>query len=204
VPVRDRALVLLPLVLFGLSIVAGCAREPQDVHEARLAAERFVAAMAGKDLAELRERATCIVSLQSVQGGNVLRLGPARRVPISLLDSLTSSASATHQRAESLWARPGGGDKDAQFDEVRRAARVEVIYRNALRAIALSRPGVLNDSETLLETRAIRMRIRYAGPVIGPKPVDREMILRLLKAPAGKWIAFSLYAAEDDPQPDGV
>ncbi|TMQ64207.1 MAG: hypothetical protein E6K79_07935 [Candidatus Eisenbacteria bacterium] len=203
-PVRDRALVLLPLVLFGLSIAAGCAREPQDVHEARLAAERFVAAMAGKDLAELRERATCIVSLQSVQGGNVLRLGPARRVPISLLDSLTSSASATHQRAESLWARPGGGDKDAQFDEVRRAARVEVIYRNALRAIALSRPGVLNDSETLLETRAIRMRIRYAGPVIGPKPVDREMILRLLKAPAGKWIAFSLYAAEDDPQPDGV
>ena len=203
-PVRDRALVLLPLVLFGLSIAAGCAREPQDVHEARLAAERFVAAMAGKDLAELRERATCIVSLQSVQGGNVLRLGPARRVPISLLDSLTSSASATHQRAESLWARPGGGDKDAQFDEVRRAARVEVIYRNALRAIALSSPGVLNDSETLLETRAIRMRIRYAGPVIGPKPVDREMILRLLKAPAGKWIAFSLYAAEDDPQPDGV
>ena len=203
-PVRDRALVLLPLVLFGLSIVAGCAREPQDIHEARLAAERFVAAMAGKDLAELRERATCIVSLQSVQGGNVLRLGPARRVPISLLDSLTSSASATHQRAESLWARPGGGDKDAQFDEVRHAARVEVIYRNALRAIALSSPGVLNDSETLLETRAIRMRIRYAGPVIGPKPVDREMILRLLKAPAGKWIAFSLYTAEDDPQPDGV
>ena len=48
------------------------------------------------------------------------------------------------------------------------------------------------------------MRIRYAGSVIGPKPVDREMILRLLKAPSGKWIAFSLYTAEDDPRPDGV
>jgi len=204
VAVRGRALVLLPLVVFGFSIVAGCAREPQDVHEARLAAERFVAAMAGKDLAAIRTRATCIVSLQSVQGGNVLRMGTVRRLPISLLDSLTSSAFATHQRAESLWAQPKGGDKDAQFDEVRRAARLEVIYRNALRAIALSNPGVLNDSKTLLETRAIRMRIRYAGAVIGPKAVDREMVLRLLKAPSGKWIAFSLYTAEDDPRPDGV
>ena len=48
------------------------------------------------------------------------------------------------------------------------------------------------------------MRVRYAGPIIGPRPVDREMILRLLKAPQGKWIAFSLYTPEDDPKPDGV
>ena len=202
--VRGRARALLPLVALMLSIVAGCAREPQDVHEARLAAERFVAALAGKDLAEVRQRATCVVSMQSVQGGNVLRVGTPRRLPVFSLDSLATVASVAHQRAESLWAQPRSGDQDAQFDDVRRTARLEIIYRNALRAIGLSRPDVLNDSRALLETRAIRMRVRYAGSVIGPKPVDREMVLRLLKAPSGKWIAFSLYTAEDDPQPDGV
>jgi len=204
VTVRGRALALLPLVVFAFSIVAGCAREPQDIREARLAAERFVTAVAGKDLAEVRQRATCVVSMRSVQGGNVLRVGTLRRFLVSSLDSLASSASAAHQRAESLWAQSRSGDRDAQFNDIRRTARLEITYRNALRAIALSRPGVLNDSKTPLETRVVRMRIRYAGSVIGPKPVDREMILRLLRAPPGKWIAFSLYTAEDDPQPDGV
>ena len=134
----------------------------------------------------------------------MLRIGPLRRFTVSSLDSLTSSAFVAHQRAESLWAQPRSGDKDAQFDDVRRAARREIIYRNALRAITLSRPDMLSDSKTPLETRVIRMRLRYAGAVIGPKPVDREMTLRLLRAPSGKWIAFSLYTAEDDPRPDGV
>ena len=199
-----EAPLLLPLVVIAFSIVAGCAREPQDVHEARLAAERFVAALASKNLAEVRQRATCVVSMQSVQGGNVLRVGTVRRFPISSLDSLTASAFVAHQRAESLWTQARSGGRDDQFDSIRRAARLEIIYRNALRAITLSRPDVLHDSKTLLETRAVRMRVRYAGAVVGPKPVDREMILRLLKAPLGKWIAFSLYTAEDDPQPDGV
>jgi hypothetical protein len=197
-----RLALALPLV--ALSIVTGCAREPQDVHEARLAAERFVAALASKDLAEVRQRATCVVSMQSVQGGNVLRVGDLRRIQVSSLDSLTSLAFIAHQRAESLWAQSPAGDKDVQFDGIRRAARLEIVYRNAIRAINLSRPGVLNDSKTLLETRAIRMRVRYAGAVIGPKPVDKEMVLRLLRAPSGKWIAFALYTAEDDPRPDGV
>jgi hypothetical protein len=117
---------------------------------------------------------------------------------------LAASASAAHQRAESLWAQAGSGDREAQFSDVRRTARLEITYRNAVRAIALSRSDVLHDSGTLLETLAIRMRVRYAGRVIGPRPVDREMILRMLKAPSGKWIAFSLYTAEDDPRPDGV
>ncbi|HKW50363.1 MAG TPA: hypothetical protein VJQ53_01380 [Candidatus Eisenbacteria bacterium] len=202
--VRGRDLALFPLAVLAFSIVSGCAREPQDVREARLAAERYVTALAGKDLAEIRQRATCVASMQSVQGGNVLRIGDPRRLPVASLDSLTSAAFVAHQRAESLWAQSRGGDKDAQFEAIRRSARLEITYRNALRAIALSSPGVLNDSKTLLEARAIRMRLRYAGAVIGPKPVDREMILRLLRAPAGKWIVFSLYTAEDDPRPDGV
>jgi len=201
---RGRALALVPPAVFILSMAAGCAREPQEVHEARLAAERFVAALAAKDLAQVRERATCVVSMQSVQGGNVLRIDPLRRFPLSTLDSLALSASRARQRAESLWVEATGGDKEARFDEARRASRLEVTYRNAQRAVAVSRPDVLHDSGTLLETRSIRMRVRYAGSVIGPKPVDREMILRLLKAPAGKWIAFSLLTVEDDPRPDGV
>jgi len=203
---RGRAPALLPLLAlaFAFAFFSGCAREPQEVREARFAAERYVAALAGKDLAEIRQRATCVVSTQSVQGGNVLRVEPLRRLPVSSLDSLAASASAAHERSESLWVQATSGDREAQFEDVRRTARLEITYRNAQRAIALSRPDSLHTSGTIVETRAIRMRIRYAGTVVGPKPVDRGMILRLLRAPSGKWIAFSLYTEEDDPRPDGV
>jgi hypothetical protein len=160
-------------------------------------------ALAGKDLAEIRNRATCVVAVQSVQGGNVLRIGQLRRLSVGSLDSLARAASLAHERAESLWVQ-AGGDREARFQEMRRTGRLEVTYRNAARAIAVSTSNALTSSSTPLETRALRMRVRYAGPIIGPKPVDREMILRLLKAPQGKWIAFSLYTTEDDPKPDGV
>lgn len=194
----------LPVAMLALSIASGCAREPQEVHEVRLAAERYMSALASKDLAVIRPLATCVVSAQSVQGGNVLRIGPLRRLPVSTLDSLATAAGIAHQGAESLWVRATSDDREARFNEVRRIGRLEVVYRNALRAIALSRPGTLQDSRAPLEARAVWMRVRYAGSVVGPKPVDREMILRLLKAPAGTWIAFSLYTKEDDPRPDGV
>ncbi len=163
-----------------------------------------MSALAGKDLAEIRRRATCVVTVQSVQGGNVLKIGPLRRLSISALDSLASAASRDHRTAESLWVSVGSRDRETLFREVRRTGRLEVTYRNAARAIALSSSNTILNSSTPLETRTVRMRVRYAGSVIGPSPVDREMILRLLKAPAGTWVAFSLYTAEDDPRPDGV
>ena len=163
-----------------------------------------MSALTEKDLAEIRRRATCIVTVQSVQGGNVLKVGPLRRLSVSTLDSLASGASRDHQRAESLWVNVRNGDREALFGEVRRTGRLEITYRNAARAIALSSSNALVNSNATVETRTVWVRVRYAGTVIGPTPVDREMILRLLRVQTGTWIAFSLYTAEDDPRPDGV
>lgn len=201
---RGRASTLLQVLALALAVASGCAREPEDVREVRLAAERYMDALARKDLAEIRNRATCVVAVQSVQGGHVLQIGSLRRLSLGTLDSLAAVASRDHRRAESLWVSAGNSDRETLFGNMRRAGRLEVTYRNAGRAAALSSSNRLLDSHATLETRTVRMRVRYAGSVIGPTPVDREMTLRLLRAPAGTWVAFSLYIAEDDPRPDGV
>lgn len=160
-------------------------------------------ALARKNFEEIRERATCLVAVQSIQGGNVLRIDPPRFIPLSALDSLATTSATAHRTADSLWIR-GGGDREALLANSRRAGRLHITYRNASRAVAASSAEVVQGSSMRLETRALRMRVRYAGPLVGPKPVDREMVLRMLRAPLGKWIAFSFYTADDDPKPDGV
>ena len=48
------------------------------------------------------------------------------------------------------------------------------------------------------------MRVRYSGTPVGKKPADTEQVLRMVRAPSGKWIAFSFFTADEDPRPDGV
>jgi hypothetical protein len=79
-----------------------------------------------------------------------------------------------------------------------------VVYRNASRAITLSAPGWVAGADSTVETRVVRARFRYEGPVIGPRPVDREELLRLLRAPGGRWIVFSVFVREDDPAPEMI
>ena len=56
----------------------------------------------------------------------------------------------------------------------------------------------------MLETRIVHARFRYAGPLVGPRPVDKEEIVRLLRVPGGRWVVFSVYLAEDDPRPEMI
>jgi hypothetical protein len=188
----------------ALLLASGCARESPEIREVRLAAERYLAALARKDFDEIRDRATCLVPVQAIRGGHVLRIDAPRRVTLATLDSLLSSSAEAHNRADSLWVQAKEGDREALFQASRRVGRLHITYRNAIRAAALSQPDSLHGSATLLDARPLRVRIRYAGALVGPKPVDRELILRLIRAPEGKWIAFSLYTVEDDPRPDGV
>ena len=160
-------------------------------------------ALARKNFEEIRERSTCLVGVQSIQGGNVLRIDPPRFVLLSSLDSLATTSAASHRKADSLWIS-GSGDREALLEASRRAGRLHITYRNASRAVAASSTEAVHGSSTRLETRAVRMRVRYAGPLVGPKPVDREIVLRMIRAPLGKWIAFSFFTADDDPRPGGV
>ncbi|MGH7680699.1 MAG: hypothetical protein ACRENN_01775 [Candidatus Eiseniibacteriota bacterium] len=205
---RLRRVPALPLGLTVLVLATllgqGCGREPEATRAIRLSAERYLDALARKDFDEIRKRATCLVPVQSVQGGNVLRIDPTRSGALGTLDSLASVSARLHRATDSLWIHAGEGNREAMFQASRRAGRLEITYRNALHAISVSLPDSLPGSKTRFESCAVRVRVRYAGELVGPKPVDREMILRMLRAPAGAWIAFSLYTVEDDPRPDGV
>jgi hypothetical protein len=194
------AVAVLALAFLG----PGCAREAPDVHEARLAANRYLNALAKKDVDELRARSTCVVAMQWIRGGNVLQIGPVRRLALGMLDSLVMASARAHQTADSIWMRGSDEERETLFQASRRTGALEAVYRNAIRAANLSDPTSLQGSSSVLETRAIRVRIRYAGEPVGPRPVDREEVLRLVRVPTGKWIVFSLYTTEDDPHPDKV
>jgi len=194
----------VPALAAALLLLGGCAREAPDRREARLAAERYLAALADKDVAALARRATCVVPTASIRGGHILRMETPNRLTNASLDSLAQTAEQAHRAADSLWSRASESNADSLHQLASRWRRVHMIYRNAIRAATLSHPDTMLSGDAPLETREIRVRIRFGGPLVGPKPIDREEILRMLRAPAGTWIAFSLFLPVDDPMPDGV
>ena len=186
------------------ALLAGCAREAPDVREARLAGERYVDALARKDLQQIRARSTCVASYQSLKGGNILQVGDVRHVTVATLDSLADAAAETHERADSAWGAAPDSTEDRIFQQMKMISRLQFVYRSAVRAIALSRPDSLIGSNAVLDTRTLRVRVRYAGEAVGPRSIDKEVLLRLIRAPGGQWIAFSFYSKEDDPRPERV
>ena len=186
------------------ALLAGCAREAPEVHAVRLAAERYVDALAHKDLQQIRTRSTCVVSYQWLKGGNVLQIGEVHRVTVGTIDSLVRAADEAHRVADSAWAAAPDSIQDHLFKRALTIGRLNFVYRSALRALALSRPDSLFGSDATLETRTLRMRVRYAGEAVGPRSMDKELLLRLIRAPGGQWIAFSFYSKEDDPHPERV
>ena len=166
----------LTALVLSATLPAGCTREPEATRGIRLSAERYLSALARKDFDEIRKRATCLVPLQAVQGGNVLRIDPTRRTTLGTLDSLAAVSAKLHRETDSLWIRAGEGNRETLFQASRHAGRLEITYRNALRAVSVSRPDSLAGSKTQVETCSVRVRVRYAGELVGPKPVDREMI----------------------------
>lgn len=187
-----------------LALAAGCAREAPDAKATRLAAQRYMSALAKKDLQQLRQRSTCVVSMTSFLGGNVLKVGDARALTLGALDSLEAAAREAQAKADSLWLGAADEAREALRTTRIRAGRLHMTYRNAIRAVALSAPDTLQSTSAILSTRAVRVRVRYGGPLVGPKPIDQEQILRLIRASGGEWIVFSMYRPEDDPRPGGV
>ncbi len=190
----------LAFALAGL-LLAGCAREAPDVQAVRKASERYLRALARKELEVLRTTSTCVVSMNTVAGGRVLSIGPAEPGRMAGLDSILAAAETDQRRADSLWYRASPANADSLYRWRRRLGLRYVVCRNAQRAIQLSLPDSAVTGATPIETRRVMVRVRYAGALIGPRPVDREEVLRLLKAGAGRWIAYSLYLTRDDPMP---
>jgi len=185
-------------------LAGGCSREAPGVKEARLAAQRYMRALERKDLEDIRARSTCAVSYQWIRAGSVLRVGSSRKLTIGALDSLRAIAARVHRSADSAFVVADAKRTEAAHQEALAKARLHTLYHNAIRAVEKSNPDTLLGSGAAVETRTVRMRVRYAGAPVGKKPADTEQILRMIRAPSGKWIAFSFFSAVEDPRPDGV
>ena len=199
-PARSR---LLPsaLLLFAL-LLTGCAREAPDVREVRAAAQAYFRALEQQDLKQIAERSTCVVSTNSFAGARVLAVGSSRWMRLGDLDSLVRASMMDQRNAQAAWGKAKDVTADSLFGLVRLRASQASIYRNAVRAVPLSAPGVLVGRDSTLEVRSVQARFRYSGEVIGPKPIDRQQTVHLLRAPRGKWIIFSVFLRDEDPTPD--
>lgn len=189
-----RALAALLLLL-----LAGCAREAPDVQAVRKASKRYLAALVRKDVDEVKRIATNVVSMTSIVGGRVLSIGPAEPRRVATLDSLLDAADRGRQVVDSLWTRSRDATADSLFQRLRGLNRLYVTVRCAQRAAQASLPESALVRATPVELRLVRVRVRYAGDRVGPRPVDREMLLRMVRAGRGDWIVFSLYLPADDP-----
>jgi len=198
------AALALASALVGVLLLAGCAREAPDVREVRKAAQEYLRALARRDPKEIQERSTCLVSTNSLVGGRVLRVEPAHRVRMAVIDSLGRVSSGAQRAADSAWAQADEASADSLFRRARLVSNRISVYRSASRAVQASAPGAVVASDSTLEMRIVRARVRYAGPVVGPRPVDREHLVRLLRVPGGKWIVFSFYLVADDPEPEMI
>ena len=203
---RSSARSLPPLLAlaFVALLLAGCSREAPDIREVRKATDAYFKALERRDVKQIAERASCITSTNSFVGGRILNIRPTQHVRMAALDSLVRTSFAGQKTIDSLYAYATEATADSLFNRARYFSVVSSIYRNAIRAVPLSSPGTVIAADSTLETREVRARFRYAGPVIGPRPVDREQLVRILRAPGGTWIVFSVYPTDEDPKPEMI
>ena len=182
-------------------LLAGCAREAPDVQAVRKASERYLAALVRKDVDQVKQLSTILVSMTSISGGKVLSIGPPEPGRIRLLDSLLAATDEERRLADSLWSRARVANAELLFQRARLLNRRHVVIRCAQRAAQASLPESLLTGDSPVETRRVTVRVRYSGERVGPKPVDREQVLRLLRAGSGNWIVYSFFLTADDVWP---
>ena len=136
-------------------------------------------ALVRKDVEEMRSRSTCAVSYQWVGGGSILQIGEPRRLTLGGLDSLRNLAAMTHRSADSAFVVADASRTEAAHQVALAKSRLHSLYHNAIRALAKSHPDTLLGSDAPLETRTVRMRVRYTGAPVGKKPSDTEQLLRM-------------------------
>ena len=192
---------LLFTVAVSASALAGCARESPEVREVRKTTNDYVRAIRRQDQKEIADRSTCLFPGQYLAGARILSIEAPRRVRAGAVDSLARSEALAQRTADSIWARASDVTADSLFRLARGISFRASVYRCAARAIQLSSPQSIVSSDSTLESRAVRAQFRYSGEPVGPRPVSRETIVRLLRAPGGRWIVFSVYTKEDDPGP---
>jgi hypothetical protein len=191
--------------LLALLFCPSCATPSLEDRAAARAAIRYLAALSAHDARALHDRGTCDLPSGAILGANLLRVEPIRFVERETLDSLASAAAQGERRAAGDQSRATERDADSLWLRWRLLARRASLYSNAVRAASRSAGSTASRpvSTRWIVCRA-HVRIRWGGPLVGPEPVDREHLLRILAAPGGAWIVFSLFQVEDDPVPGPI
>lgn len=182
-------------------LLGGCARRDPETWAVRKVSERYLRALVRKDVQEVKRLSTVVVSMTSIAGGRVLSVGPAERTRLGTLDSLLAAVDRERRTTDFLWSRATDEKADSLFQAVRLLNRRQVIVRCAQRGAQASLPESALTSGAPIELRRVLTRVRYAGERVGPKPVDRELVLRLIRAGSGDWIVFSFFLGADDVWP---
>jgi hypothetical protein len=76
-----------------------------------------------------------------------------------------------------------------------RAARQSARDRDAAPAAGLGSPH--DEGDGALQSIRAHVMVRYAGPAVGPDRIERDMVVRLLRAPGGPWIVYAFDLASD-------
>ena len=198
------AVTLGAALLVGL---AGCRPEPTEVREARPVIREFSTALRSQDEARLRSLATCVVEAAGVLDARLRYIEPPGEIRRAALDSLATLYGNAHRMADSLYtsAPDSVADLESRFDRTRSLARRAATTRAALHAAersaaATSVPSGDSGREALRTLRA-HLLVRYGGDTVGPAPIERDTIVRLIRAPGGAWVVYAFDLASDAPGP---
>lgn len=187
------ALPLAFLLAFALAC-SQCSSIPPDERAARSAAERWLEAMAFRDSSTAARTGVGRCPGPAFRGASILRVEPVRRLTSGALDSLAAAAEREERRSAAAFAAASEETAESLWVRAAEAGRRAQVARDARRAAAAS-----SGSPGTLRTCRIRARMRWGGPLVGPTPVDREHVVRVLAAPGGPWIVFSWLARDRDP-----
>jgi len=194
---------LLSLGLLAGLIAGGCAPDPPDVREARSTVKEFSSALRRHDGDRLRDMAACIVSTDGIRDARFRHLEPLRTIRAGALDSLLALYTEAHRLADSVYAAApdSAADLEARFERARSLSRRAAATRAARRAAEESRRDAEPDGGVELRTARAHVLVRFAGEAVGPAPIDRDTIVRLVRAPGGAWVVYAFDLASDAPGP---
>lgn len=183
--------------------LSGCSLDPPEVREAKSAARTFASALRLHDADRLQSLSSCVVATEGIADARFRYLEPPLKTSVAALDSLALLYSEGHRMADSSYAAApdSTADLEARFERARNLARRAATTRAARRAADRSSAGLTVPSDATLRSVRAHVLVRFAGEAIGPAPIERDTVVRLLRAPGGSWIVYAFDLASDAPAP---
>ena len=191
------------MAVFAALALPGCRLESPEIRDAKETAKDFATALRTHDDERLRTLASCVVATDGIQDARFRYLEAPQTTRPAALDSLLLLYGEAQRLADSVYttAPDSTADLEARFDRAQSLARRATTTRAARRAVEASRNGDPPPPDAELRSIRAHVLVRFAGKAVGPGAIERDTIVRLLRAPGGTWIVYSFDLASDTPGP---